>query len=76
MSAIELTDTMTPYQRDILKTLSEQARSPEAFDSTLTWAEAKQRIDTLLAILALRPPQPFSGAKGGRLSGVRACERT
>jgi hypothetical protein len=40
-------DAMTGAQASYLKTLSEQAHEPEAFDDTLTKAEASKRIDAL-----------------------------
>ncbi|CAL8979628.1 hypothetical protein RHODGE_RHODGE_05020 [Rhodoplanes serenus] len=44
---------MTGAQASYLKTLSEQAHDPEAFDPGLTKAEASQRIDALKARLSL-----------------------
>jgi len=41
------TDPMTGAQASYLKTLSEQAHHPEAFDPTLDKAEASKRIDKL-----------------------------
>ena len=40
-------DPMTGAQKSYLKTLSEQKHQPEAFDETLTKAEASKRIDAL-----------------------------
>jgi Protein of unknown function (DUF3072) len=40
-------DSMTGAQASYLKTLSEQAQEPEAFDDQLTKAEASKRIDAL-----------------------------
>jgi hypothetical protein len=40
---------MTGAQSSYLKTLSEQTRDSEAFDQTLTKAEASKRIDALKA---------------------------
>jgi hypothetical protein len=45
-------DAMTGVQASYLKTLSEQAHNPEAFDDSLTKAEASKRIDALKARLA------------------------
>ena len=45
-------DAMTGAQASYLKTLSEQAHQPEAFDDQLTKAEASKRIDALKAHLA------------------------
>ena len=45
-------DPMTGAQASYLKTLSEEAREPEAYDDTLTKAEASRRIDALKAKLA------------------------
>ena len=45
-------DPMTGAQASYLKTLSEEAREPEAYDDTLTKAEASKRIDALKAKLA------------------------
>ena len=42
-------EPMTGAQASYLKTLSEQARDSEAFDQTLTKAEASKRIDALKA---------------------------
>jgi len=46
-------DPMTGAQASYLKTLSEQARMPEAFAEDLTKAEASRRIDELRAKLGL-----------------------
>lgn len=46
-------EPMTGAQASYLKTLSEQAHDPEAFDPGLTKAEASQRIDALKARLSL-----------------------
>ena len=43
---------MTGAQEFDLKTLAEQARDTEAFDQTLTKAEASMRIDALRAKVA------------------------
>jgi hypothetical protein len=53
-------EPMTGAQASYLKTLSEEAREPEAFDETLTKAEASKRIDALKAKLGLmsKPPHP------------------
>lgn len=40
-------DPMTGAQASYLKTLSEQAHDPDAFDDDLTKAEASRRIDEL-----------------------------
>jgi hypothetical protein len=45
-------DAMTGAQASYLKTLSEQVHKPEAFDSSLTKADASKRIDALKARLA------------------------
>lgn len=42
-------DPMTGAQASYLKTLSEQAGEPDAFDAHLTKAEASKRIDALKA---------------------------
>ncbi len=44
-------EPMTGAQASYLKTLSEEARDPEAFDSRLSKAEASKRIDALKAKL-------------------------
>ena len=44
-------DPMTGAQASYLKTLSEEAAEPQAFDETLTKAEASKRIDALRAKL-------------------------
>ena len=40
-------ERMTGAQASYLKTLSEEAGQPDAYDETLTKAEASQRIDAL-----------------------------
>jgi Protein of unknown function (DUF3072) len=45
-------EPMTGAQASYLKTLSEEAREPDAYDDTLTKAEASGRIDALKAKLA------------------------
>jgi hypothetical protein len=45
-------EPMTTAQASCLKTLSEAAREPDAFDDTLTKAEAARRIAALEAKLA------------------------
>jgi hypothetical protein len=55
-------DPMTGAQASYLKTLSEQALEPDAYDETLTKAEASKRIDALKAKLKLLkdgPPHPL-----------------
>ena len=42
-------ERMTGAQASYLKTLSEEAGQPEAYDTDLTKAEASQRIDSLQA---------------------------
>ena len=42
-------DPMTGAQASYLKTLSEQAGEPDAYDAKLTKAEASKRIDALKA---------------------------
>lgn len=53
-------EPMTGAQASYLKTLTEQAREPEAFSEHLTKAEASKRIDALKAKLKLYdgPPHP------------------
>jgi hypothetical protein len=53
-------EPMTGAQASYLKTLSEEAREPQAFDEGLTKAEASKRIDALKAKLGLmsNPPHP------------------
>jgi hypothetical protein len=46
-------DPMTGAQASYLKTLSEEAHEPSAFDAALTKAEASRRIDRLRAKLKL-----------------------
>lgn len=46
-------EPMTGAQASYLKTLSEQAKEPDAFDDTLTKAEASIRIDRLKEQLGL-----------------------
>lgn len=42
-------DPMTGAQASYLKTLSEQAGDPDAYDETISKAEASKRIDALKA---------------------------
>ncbi|MEE2861869.1 MAG: DUF3072 domain-containing protein [Paracoccus sp. (in: a-proteobacteria)] len=44
-------DPMTGAQASYLKTLSEQAEEPDAFDQDISKAEASKRIDALKAKL-------------------------
>ena len=46
-------DPMTGAQASYLKTLSEQANEPDAFDESISKAEASKRIDGLKAKLGL-----------------------
>lgn len=46
-------DPMTGAQASYLKTLSEQAHDAEAFDESISKAEASKRIDALKAKLEL-----------------------
>jgi len=46
-------EPMTGAQTSYLKTLSEEAREPEAFGDDLTKAEASRRIDALRAKLGM-----------------------
>lgn len=46
-------DPMTGAQASYLKTLSEQAHQPEAFDEAISKAEASKRIDALRAAIGL-----------------------
>lgn len=46
-------EPMTGAQASYLKTLSEQAKEPNAYDETLTKAEASKRIDRLKEQLGL-----------------------
>ena len=43
-------ETMTGAQASYLKTLSEEASQPDAYDTALTKAEASRRIDELQAV--------------------------
>jgi DUF3072 family protein len=45
-------EPMTGAQASYLKTLSEEAREPDAFDEKLTKADASKRIDALKAKVA------------------------
>jgi hypothetical protein len=47
-------DPMTGAQASYLKTLSEEAGDPDAYDENLTKAEASRRIDALKEELGLR----------------------
>jgi DUF3072 family protein len=51
---------MTGAQASYLKTLSEEARDPQAFDETLNKAEASKRIDALKAKLKLQAGLPHA----------------
>ena len=51
---------MTGAQASYLKTLTEQAREPEAYDPELTKAEASRRIDALKAKLGLASDPPHT----------------
>lgn len=53
-------DPMTGAQASYLKTLSEQALEPQAYDQTLTKAEASKRIDALKAKLRLLDGPPHT----------------
>ena len=53
-------EPMTGAQASYLKTLSEQAREPEAFSEHLTKAEASIRIDALKAKLKLQDGPPHT----------------
>ena len=43
-------ENMTGAQASYLKTLSEEANQPDAYDTALTKAEASKRIDELQAV--------------------------
>ena len=47
-------DPMTGAQASYLKTLSEEARDPDAYDENLTKAEASKRIDALKEQLGIQ----------------------
>jgi hypothetical protein len=49
-------EPMTGAQGSYLKTLSEQAHEPDAFDDKLTKAEASKRIDALRSKVGLAEP--------------------
>jgi hypothetical protein len=51
---------MTGAQASYLKTLSEQAREPDAFSERLSKAEASKRIDVLKAKLKLFDGPPHT----------------
>ncbi len=51
-------EPMTGAQASYLKTLSEEALEPQAFDETLTKAEASKRIDALQAKLGRMSAPP------------------
>jgi hypothetical protein len=53
-------DPITGAQASYLKTLSEQALEPQAFDETITKAEASKRIDALKAKLGLLDGPPHT----------------
>jgi hypothetical protein len=53
-------EPMTGAQASYLKTLSEQAREPEAYDPELTKAEASRRIDALEAKLRIASDPPHT----------------
>ena len=51
-------EPMTGAQASYLKTLAEEAREPDAYDDTLTKAEASKRIHMLKAKLKLMSHPP------------------
>jgi hypothetical protein len=53
-------DPITGAQASYLKTLSEQALEPQAYDETITKAEASKRIDALKAKLRLLDGPPHT----------------
>lgn len=53
-------EPMTGAQASYLKTLTEQAREPEAYDPELTKAEASRRIDAMKAKLGLASDPPHT----------------
>lgn len=53
-------EPMTGAQASDLKTLSEEAREPEAFKLNLSKAEASRRIDALKAKLRLQDGPPHT----------------
>jgi hypothetical protein len=53
-------EPMTGAQASYLKTLSEQAREPDAFSERLSKAEASKRIDVLKAKLKLFDGPPHT----------------
>ena len=53
-------EPMTGAQASYLKTLSEEARDPQAFSENLTKAEASKRIDALKAKIGLMPEPPHT----------------
>jgi hypothetical protein len=53
-------DPITGAQASYLKTLSEQAFEPQAYDETITKAEASKRIDALKAKLRLLDGPPHT----------------
>jgi hypothetical protein len=53
-------EPMTGAQASYLKTLSEEAREPEAFSERLSKGEASKRIDVLKAKLALYDGPPHT----------------
>lgn len=54
------TDPMTEAQAEELKSLAQDALEPEAFDATLTQAQAVRRIDALRAKLSLQDGPPHT----------------
>jgi hypothetical protein len=53
-------ELLTNSQISRLKALSERARSPESFDTSLTRSEAADRIGILTGILALTNEVPIT----------------
>ncbi len=53
-------EPMTGAQASYLKTLSEEARDPQAFSENLTKAEASKRIDGLKAKIGLLSEPPHT----------------
>jgi hypothetical protein len=54
------TEPMTEAQAGELKRLAQDALEPEAFDASLTQAQAARRIDALRAKLALQDGPPHT----------------
>ena len=63
-------EPMTGAQASYLKTLSEQAHQPDAYDAGLTKAEASRRIDALKEQVATKQQRNFTIDERGQTQPV------